>query len=188
MTKKAQIAVVILVVGSLFGVPYGFYRYQFPFGMYHRCDKQLSGALWEYAQTHGGKFPAGEATPEASLSLLGEGHGYLLVPRDKSETVVEQMLARGELLGPDTCGWNYTEGLCVDSNSGLALFWDKEGLNEMGGRLGGGGHLVTTVGRGIEYIPASRWDSFLEEQRRLLAEEKAKTQHHEKPPGPSPAD
>ena len=178
MTKKGRIAVVMLVVGSYFVVGYGFHRYHYPFGMYHRCDKQLRFALAEYAAAHGGKFPSGEATPEGSLSLLGKEYGYLLVRRGISTEVVEQMLDRGELLDSETCGWNYTEGLCLDSNPKLALFWDKEGLDEEGRRLGEGGHFVSFVGWAYEYVPASRWDSFLEEQRRLLAEEKVNTQHN----------
>ena len=103
--------------------------------------------------------------------------------------VVAQMLDRGELLDPETCGWNYVEGLRLDSNPKLALFWDKEGLNEMGRRLSEGGHYVSFVGGpSYNYVPASRWDSFLEEQRRLLAEEKAKMQHNEQPQSPPSAD
>ncbi len=180
MKKKALIAVAVaLVVGSLFFVAYRSYRHRYPFGMGHRCDKGLWFALIEYADAHGGRFPSGEATPEASLSLIGREYAYLLAHRGTSPEIVAQMLDRGELLDPETCGWNYVEGLRLDSNPKLALFWDKEGLDEMGRRLPKGGHVVSFVGWPYEYVPASRWDSFLEEQRKLLAEEKAKTQHNE---------
>ncbi len=172
---KIGIAVVVLVIGSLFAAAYRHRRHQYPLGSYHRCDKQLHMALREYADTHDGRFPSGEATPEASLSLLGSDYGYLLVRRGESVEVVEEMLERGELLGPETCGWNYVEGLSVDSNHELALFWDKEGLSEVGRRLPEGGHYVSFVGQAYSYIPASEWDNFLEGQRKLLAEEKAKT-------------
>jgi len=168
---------VMLVIVSLLVVFYGFSRYhqhQYPFGTYHRCDKQLWSALHAYAEAHGGEFPSGEATPEASLSLIGKEYAYLLVRRGASTKVVEQMLDRGELLDSETCGWNYVEGLRLDSDPKLALFWDKEGLSEIGGRLPEGGHFVSYVGSAYEYVPASRWGSFLEEQRRLLAEEKEK--------------
>ncbi len=188
MTKKARIAIVLLVIGALFAAAYGFYRHHYPFGMHHRCDKMLWFALINYADAHGGEFPSGEAAPEASLSLIGKEHAYLLVCRSASTEVVEQMLDRGELLDSKTCGWNYVEGLRVDSNHRLALFWDKEGLDEMGGRLRDGGHFVSYVGGPYEYVPASRWDEFLEEQRRLLAEETAKRQHNEQPQGPPSAD
>ncbi|NQU22507.1 MAG: hypothetical protein HQ567_14615 [Candidatus Nealsonbacteria bacterium] len=189
MTKKPRIAVVVvmLVIVSLLVVFYGFSRYhqhQYPFGTYHRCDKQLWSALHAYAEAHGGEFPSGEATPEASLSLIGKEYAYLLVRRGASTKVVEQMLDRGELLDSETCGWNYVEGLRLDSDPKLALFWDKEGLSEIGGRLPEGGHFVSYVGSAYEYVPASRWGSFLEEQRRLLAEEKEKRQRNEQPQRP----
>jgi hypothetical protein len=181
MIKKAAIA--LLILGILVVGIYGWHRYKYPFGMYHRCDKQLWSALHEYAEAHGGKFPSGEATPEASLSLLGRQYAYLLPRRSVPAEVVEQMLARGQLLGPETCGWNYVEGLRLDSNPKLALFWDKEGLDEIGGRLPEGGHFVSRIDWPYEYVPASRWDGFREEQRRLLAEEKAKTQNSKQPQG-----
>jgi hypothetical protein len=185
MTKK--VSILILVIVSLVILAYGWRRYQFPYGMYHRCDKQLWSALRDYAEAHGGKFPSGEATPEASLRLLGKDYAYLLVRRGESVEEVEQMLDRGELLGPETCGWNYVEGLRLDSNPRLALFWDKEGLSEIGGRLSGGGHFVSYVGWPYEHVPASEWDSFVEEQRRLLAEENAKRQPDDQPKGPPSA-
>jgi hypothetical protein len=173
--KSIAVAVVMVLLGSMYGL-YRYYYYSYPFGAVHRCDKQVWFALREYAEVHGGKFPSGEATPEASLSLLGRQYAYLLPRRGVPTEVVEQMLDRGQLLDPETCGWNYVEGLRLDSNPELALFWDKEGLNEMGERLPEGGHYVSFVGWPCNYIPASRWDSFLEEQRKLLAKEKAKTE------------
>jgi hypothetical protein len=190
MTKKAlvAVAVVALVTGSVFIFAIVYYKYEFPYGAYHRCDKQLWSALREYAEAHGGKFPTGEATPEASLSLLGRQYAYLLPRRGVPTEVVEQMLDRGQLLNPETCGWNYVEGLRLDSDPKLALFWDKEGLSEVGMRLPEGGHFVSLVGWPYNYIPASEWDGFLQEQRRLLAEEKTKMQNNEPPQSPAARD
>jgi hypothetical protein len=178
MKKKLVIALIVVVfmVGSL----YGFYCFYFPFGKDHRCDAQLWFVLREYAEKNGGVFPAGQATPEASLSLIhsldpsGGENAYLLHRRGVPCERVRLILERGELLGPDTCGWNYVEGLRLNSNPELALFWDKEGLNEIGGRLSEGGHIVSFVGSPCQYIPASRWDSFLEGQKKMFAEEKNK--------------
>jgi hypothetical protein len=192
MRKKVAIAIVVLIV--LAGSLYGLYRYYYPMGGEHRCDKMLSLALREYAEKHGGAFPSGEATPEASISLVhsldedGYEYAYLLHRRDVPEDVVRQMLKRGELLGPDTCGWNYVEGLRLDSDPRLALFWDKEGLGHNGERLSEGGHIVTFVGGMSEYIPGERWDSFLEKQHKLLAEENAKTRNNKQPQGPPSTD
>ncbi len=185
MRKKVAIAVVALML--LAGSMYGYYRYHYPLGMEHRCDIMLWFALSEYAEKHGGAFPSGQATPEASISLVhsldesGYEYAYLLHRRDIPEDVVRQMLKRGQLLDPDTCGWHYVEGLRLDSNPELALFWDKEGLGHNGERLSGGGHIVTFVGLGREHIPESQWDCFLEEQRKLLSEEKVKMQDTKKP-------
>jgi hypothetical protein len=150
--------------------------------MDHRSDKQLWMALLDYANEHKGRFPSGEATPEASLSLIGAQYAYLLRRRDVSVEVVQQILENGQLLTPETCGWNYVEGLRLDSNPDLALFWDKEGLSEMGQRLPEGGHHVQLVG-GATYVSSENWARFLDKQRKLLAVEKAKKQKQELPGG-----
>lgn len=183
MMRKLFIAVatMALLAGALFLSARLYFGYQYPYGAYHRCDKQLWFTLREYAEANGGRFPAGEATPEASLSLLGPQLAYLLPRRDIPPEVVEQMLEEGQLLTPETCGWNYVEGLRLDSNPRLALFWDKEGLSEIGARLPEGGHFVSFIDSPYEYVPASQWDAFLEEQRRLLAEEKAKMENSGQP-------
>jgi hypothetical protein len=174
-----KLGILLAVVGLLAAAAYRSYRHKYPFGMRHCCDSILYMALCEYAQAHGGAFPAGEATPEASMSLIhslessyGTEYAYVLCGHSRPESVVQDTLRRGELLGPDTCGWNYVEGLRMDSDSRLALFWDKEGLGHMGERLSGGGHIVSFVSGKREQIPASEWDGFLEEQQKLLAAEK----------------
>jgi len=161
---------------------YALYRYQYPYGYNHCCDIIIYQALVDYADKHGGAFPAGEATPEASLSLLHSGSvlmgdsAYYLAGKTRSEARAKAILDSGRLLGPDTCGWNYVEGLRIDSNPDLALFWDKEGLGHVSERLRGGGHIVRFVGGRIEHIPASRWNAFIQQQRELRAEEKRRVQ------------
>ena len=85
MTMKKKIGIAIAVIVVLVGSIYGLYRYYYPYGMDHRCDKGLWFALRDYAEKHNGKFPSGEATPEASLSLidsLGDpgDYAYLSTP------------------------------------------------------------------------------------------------------------
>jgi hypothetical protein len=160
-----------LACGALSGVCYSGYRYWFPYGSSHCCDKLLYLELFEYAREHNGWFPRGEAGPEASLSLLYRQDPLLVdVLRGKTvpESVVRSILERGELLGPETCGWHYVEGLRIDDDHHLALFWDKIGLGHNGQRLENGGHYVCFL-RGIEYVPESEWPAFLAEQERLLA-------------------
>jgi hypothetical protein len=198
MTKKFKITagVIILVIGVAVASVYGLYRYYYPLGAEHRCDMLLRFVLWEYAEKHGGRFPSGEATPEASISLIhsldefGHQYAYLLHRRDVPVDTVQQMLQEGRLLDAETCGWNYVEGLRSDSNGRLALFWDKEGLGHNGERLSQGGHIVTFVNSTREYIPAARWDAFLEEQKKLLTEERKRPQNRtssdgEQPKGPA---
>jgi hypothetical protein len=159
-TKKIMLAVLLSVpiaAGVLLALVYyqrAEWQYQYPYGFSHCCDLQLGQALREYARNHDGAFPAGKATPEASLSLLyrektdsGERlvDANLLRGKTVPEPVVKGILERGELLTPETCGWHYVEGLRLDDDHRLALFWDKAGLNHNGGRLTQGGHVVMFV-------------------------------------------
>lgn len=138
--------------------------------------ERCSIALLDYADNNGGNFPAGKATPEASLSLIHptceHGYAYLLCGKTGSESVAQEILNQGKRLGPDTCGWNYVEDLRSDDDPRLAQFWDKEGLGHNGQRLSDGGHIVMFVSGISEYIPATQWDEFLAEQKELFAQRK----------------
>ena len=175
MTRRLKWAIAVLVI--LLGVLVAWYirhSYRFPYGRSHSCDKIMSFALLQCADRHAGWFPKGEASPEASLSLLHRDEPDFMsaetlrgktVPAD----VVQDRLLRGELLSPETCGWHYVEGLHQDDDPRLALFWDKIGLGHNGERLPDGGHFVCFVNGWIKYIPGSGWEAFLEEQRQLVA-------------------
>jgi hypothetical protein len=131
-------------------------------------------ALLDYAERHGGWFPKGEATPEASLSLLHRDapeqvDANLLRGKTVPESAVRARLEAGELLTPETCGWHYVEGLRKGDDHRLALFWDKVGLGHNGERLAKGGHWVCFVSLSIEYVPESQWEAFRSEQDRLRA-------------------
>ncbi len=162
------VAVLVLVVGAV-GGGWLWYRWKYPFGWSHSCDKQLMFALDAYAGDHGGVYPAGEETPEASLSLLYPkyANGYVLQGKTVPLEVVRATLERGERLGPDTCGWHYVEGLRRGDDPRLALFWDKAGLGHNGERLPDGGHTVFFVRLHSEYIPGAAWEGCLLEQWRL---------------------
>jgi hypothetical protein len=126
-------------------------------------------ALEEYANDHGGAYPAGGNSPEASLGLLYPNYAneYVLQGKTVPINVVQAALAGGGRLGSDTCGWHYVEGLRNTDNRRLALVWDKIGLGHNGQRLRAGGHNVIFVGGGIEYIPEAEWGEFLAEQEQL---------------------
>lgn len=149
---------------------YTWYWHRYPYGWSHCCDAALEMALDRYAEEHGGAYPAGEETPEASLSLLFPTYANENMLRGKTvpEAAVRRSLEKGGRLGRDTCGWHYVEGL-KSTDHGLALFWDKVGLNHNGERLEKGGHIVSFVRRGSKYIPAEKWVAFREEQARLRA-------------------
>ncbi|MBN1912162.1 MAG: hypothetical protein JW818_20750 [Pirellulales bacterium] len=169
---KRAILRVVITLAVVLGIPlvlgYVWLQHQYAYGMSHCCDLNLYNALCRYAESHDGAFPHGEASPEASLSLLyREKTEYgsladagLLRGKTVPESVVKEVLERGELLGPDTCGWYYVEGLRLDDDRRLALFWDKVGLDHNGGLLNGGGHIVMFVSGERRHIPASEWDAF----------------------------
>ena len=182
-TKIAAVTAVIVLAVALI-LLFAWVRHQYPYGMSHCCDIIFYGSFQEYAATHSGAFPSGEATPEASMSLLYRETGdwradaNLLRGKTVPESVVKEILERGELLTPDTCGWHYVEGLRIDDDPRLALFWDKIGLDHNGGLLEGGGHTVVFVNGKRQHIPAAEWDEFIENQRKLLAE-RATAIHHD---------
>lgn len=179
LVKRLVVLVVVPVLG-LIGLASGYFAYQYPYGPSHCCDLGLMFALDEYARTHGGVYPTGEATPEASLSLLYPTYTDANTLRGKTvpKEVVQGILDKGGRLGPETCGWHYVEGLRSDDDHKLAVFWDKvPGLDHNGGRVSSGGHNVLFIGFRREHIPAADWDAFLVEQERLLKEIKAKRGH-----------
>ena len=162
----------ILVLAGLGG--YGYYRYQYPYGRTHQCSRAILLALIQYAGDHGEKFPAGEATPEASLCLLyrtGYSNAEFLAGRAKSPAVAKKILEGGGLLGPDTCDWHYTEGLTHNDSSEIAILWGKSSLGHVGQNLHGG-HEVGFIDGHVEVIPADKWEAFLAEQAELLARRK----------------
>jgi hypothetical protein len=169
--KRGAVAAAVVALLALAG--WAYHRQQYPFGWSHCCDKQLMFALLNYAERHGGWYPKGEVTPEASLSLLYRDDpaavdANLLRGKTVPESAVRARLEAGELLSPETCGWHYVEGLRKDDDHRLALFWDKAGLGHNGQRLQGG-RWVCFVPLNIDYVPESQWEAFLAEQEQLRA-------------------
>jgi hypothetical protein len=170
---KKRWPIVLLLLTALPVGGFLYHQWKFPYGWSHSCDKCLMFALHQYADEHGGAYPAGEATPEASLSLLYPKYGVdaeILRGKTVPREVVQAILDRGDRLGPDTCGWHYVEGLRLDEDPRVALCWDKVGLGHNGERLSAGGHMVLFVKHGYEYVSGSKWQEFVDEQEKLLAE------------------
>ncbi len=176
--RRFVLFTITVLGGMVVGGGWLYYLWTFPYGWSHSCDKQLVVALHQYAEDHGGAYPAGEATREASLSLLYPKYAneYVLQGKTVPLDLVKVTLERGDRLGPDTCGWHYVEGLTLDDDRRLALCWDKVGLGHNGQRLSDGGRTVLFVNMGYEYIAGAKWQEFLEEQEKLLADRK-KRQH-----------
>ena len=47
---------------------------RYPYGHSHCCIIGVASVLEQYAEAHRGRYPAGESSPEASLSLLYRSH------------------------------------------------------------------------------------------------------------------
>jgi hypothetical protein len=165
---------IVLGLGVLIASVRYYESTQYPYGWSHCCDKGLMLGLMQYAADHNGKYPAGEATPEASLSLLYPKYADENLLRGKSVPLetVERLLKQGKRLTPDTCGWHYVEGLTDGDEHELAILWDKAGLNHNGRYLRHGGHEVTFLDGHSEYIPEAEWAAFLKNQAELLAKRK----------------
>lgn len=154
-----------LLLASGFAV----WKWRYPYGFNHCCDKQIVLGLRAYAEANGGRFPAGEPTPEASLSLLYPDlcDAYILRGKTKPLEPAEVILAAGGRLTPETCDWHYVEGLTLSDDGRLAIFWDKVGLGHNGERLTPGAHSVGFVGGYTDIV--YDWPGFLAEQAKLHA-------------------
>jgi hypothetical protein len=159
--------IAVLVCGGTF-----YYKWKYPYGWSHCCIIAMMSSLEQYAAENGGHYPAGESSPEASLSLLCRSNDMeactirgMTVP----ESTVRGILEGGGLLGPDSCGWQYAEGLTQADDPRLALLYCKEALGHNGQRMKDGGRQVVFVGSGgISWVSGDRWPSFLKEQQELL--------------------
>lgn len=162
----------------LAGIEVARYRQKYPYGWSHCCINVLSMELWMYAEDHGGRYPAGETSPEACLSLLyraktPDGHEYanpyLLRGMTVPEKTTKRILEGGGLLGPDSCGWHYVPGLTTNDDISIAIVWCKAPLHHNGEFQKDGGRQVGYVAGNVNYIPGNRWAAFLREQERLLS-------------------
>lgn len=175
VTRRRLLAGLVLAPAGLAGAGWGWHRRTYPYGWSHSCSSQLMFALDAYAADHGGAYPAGGPTPEASLGLLYPKYANEHVLQGKTVPLGAVRAAlEGGGLDPDTCGWHYVEGLRKDNDPELALVWDKVGLGHNGERLPAGGHTVLYVGMRDGFVEGADWDGFLRDQERLLKQRAAK--------------
>jgi hypothetical protein len=171
----AGVAIILLAIGaSLFG----YMKWKYPYGMSHCCIAGMGLDLREYAMDHGGRFPVGGDTPEASLSLLYSNYtdAYWLRGKTVPLGVAQAALAKAGKLGPDSCGWHYVAGLTEADDPRIAILWDKVGLGHNGERMAGGGHEVAFVDGSHQFIPGTKWPEFLRQQKQLLAQRDERAQ------------
>ena len=171
--RKLRLILLVAVSGTIAVTAIGVfvhYKRNYPYGSSHCCIIGMMGALEQYALDHGGIYPKGEITPEASLSLLCRSNyldAYTIRGMTVPEKQVRRILERGELLGPNDCGWHYVEGLTQADDPRLALLYCKEALGHNGNRTEDGGRQVVLVS-GIEWISGDKWPAFLQQQKELL--------------------
>jgi hypothetical protein len=173
MKKCLYIAAITLGIIGALAITVGVqYKRTYPYGWSHCCIIAMSFSLDQYAEEHAGHYPTGEASPEASLSLLYRSNyvdANTMRGMTMSEKTVRRILEGGGLLGPDTCGWHYTEGLTLADDPQIALLYCKQPLGHNGEKTEDGGREVAFVGGYIGRISGEKWQSFLQQQGELLA-------------------
>ncbi len=181
MKKRLRIVGIIFGIIAVLVIAGGaYYKLKFPYGQSHCCIIGVEGALEQYAMENAGRYPTGESSPEASLSLLCRSNlldAYTIRGMIIPERIVRAILDSGGLLGPDSCGWHYTDGLTRADDARVALLYCKQPLGHNGDKTKDGGRQVVFVGGNIEWISGNKWPAFLAEQKELLSKrtDRAKT-------------
>jgi hypothetical protein len=178
MLKRHPIIITILAIIAVSAVSGRiYYKWKYPYGWSHCCIIAMMSVLEQYAMENGGRYPTGGSSPEASLSLLCRSNyldAYTIRGMTVPENTVRKILDRGNLLGPDTCGWHYTDGLTRADDPRIALLYCKQPLGHNGQRMKDGGRQVVFVGANIEWISGDKWPAFIEEQKELLSKRDAR--------------
>jgi len=166
------LAAAVIMLAAMGLSLFGYIKWKYPYRMSHCCAKSMGLALRTYALDHGGRFPAGGDTPEASLSLLYSNYvdAYTLRGKTVRLEVAQAALARNGKLGPESCDWHYVEGLTDTDDPQIAILWDKVGLGHNGERLKWGGHSVVLVDGSEQHVSGAKWPEFLQQQKQLLAQ------------------
>ena len=131
---RKRLVIVAIVLGTIAALASGwaaYHKWKYPYSWSHCCIKRMMFALEQYAEEHGGRYPAGESSPEASLSLLCRSNdvdAYTIRGMTVPESAVRPILQGGGLLGPDSCGWQYVEDLTRADDTRIALLYCKQAL------------------------------------------------------------
>lgn len=149
------------------------HRVNYPYGSGHCCNKALSFMLIGYAAEHGGRFPDAGGSA-ASLALLAKDSAPwdLLVGKGGSADAAEKHFQAHGTLPDEFSTWHYVPGLSRESGPNLALFWDKTGLTHNGKRQSPIKYEVCYVSGMCSLVDERKWPAFLEEQQKLLEEDR----------------
>jgi len=171
-TKRRRWLVPAIVGGVILTTWIGF-KVSYPYGPLHCCTKLMGQTLVSYAATHDGWFPRGQNSPEASLSLICS-NDVAMVPTVRGKTVPVKMaraaLLKNGVLSPESCGWNYVEGLSTNDSGQIAIAWDKSwGIGHDGRRIRGFGRELVYADGSDGVILYENWPKFAMGQREKLA-------------------
>jgi len=158
--------VIILTLG---GVGWSYYRSLFPYGKTHRCSLYLATTLWGYADTNNGKFPCSDQPEAIGLSLLVDEEMCTLdviVGKAGDLGAAESFYKKQGFFKADHTSWHYVEGLSL-ADEGRALAWDKIPLGHNGQVLARNSREVIMTNGSVISVNQDRWEDFLAKQKEL---------------------
>jgi hypothetical protein len=158
----------------LVGIIWGWFRWQYPYGVRTCCLPCMNHAMYLYASDHDGWYPKGGKTPLESLRVLAADEqnrnyiGYLDllagISGNREETC--KRFFAGMPIDETISSWVYFPGFRKDDDERLAIIWERqEGIRFNGSRADG--HAVGFADVHHEQIPQARWPTFLKEQEAL---------------------
>lgn len=138
------------------------------------CIKSAGLAFLNYADQHGGQFPAHPRGYGDALLLLDVDLAYALTGPGYDDAAFHLAKQRGTPLAEQDCGRVYIQGLNASAGSTVAILFDKRSTP-------GGDHChlfarcTAPLGREVafadghsDFIPDSDWPAFVQTQLALL--------------------
>jgi len=169
-TVRTVLSVMLAVIVAAVGIGWLYHKHTYPYGESRHGINQMMMGLELYARDNGARYPAGGATPEASLSLLlrydfvdADALRGMIVP----EKTIRRRLDSGQPLDAASCGWQYIEGLTEADDPEMAVLYCKQALGFNGERKKDGGRPVVFVGGSCRWISGGEWPAFLARQKEL---------------------
>ncbi|MSU58505.1 MAG: hypothetical protein EXS35_10060 [Pedosphaera sp.] len=172
-SRRSKLRIAVIIIAVVVVSTWLWLRMTYPYGSHRVCAESVSSALTNFATLHDGWFPHGGASPEASLSLLGRDDTNAqrhLCGKQLPLSVTQTAWATDGHLGPESCGWNYVEGLRRGDDQTIAVVWDKVfGIDHFGQRRRGLAHEVIFLAGNNWAVSMEEWPKFAMEQREKIA-------------------